>query len=463
MCLVHTSEKIGKRAMNTAIISNAELRRADPLSAALWDPSGCPPHLHAEVTTFHELSRILLDDRRSALRGFLEIALSSCRAGSAGVSLLRLGEAGQTSLRWEAISGALAAHEGSDATLDFSPCGLCLDAGKTILLSQPERVFTYLRGTQPSIAQKLIVPLYDASRPLGTLWIAHHDAVSRFSADDAQLMEQIAMQLVLALKLLEQARQHRHALDLLESHRMAQQSLADALAQERSRRERAEAAESGLRQALELKDTVIREVHHRVKNTIQMAASLLSLHARASPSVQVRFSLQESYGRLRLLAKVHELLYMSADSTQEVFLPTLLQALGDALRQSFAEMSDRVRLQVTSDLVILPPDEAIPIALLANEVITNAYKHAFPEGSAGEITLSLNWLDERALVLQISDNGIGMRSNGGASALGLKLIRTFAAQLGGTLAFAEPVGAAGTTVTLQWNAQRRRELETRQS
>ena len=200
---------------------------------------------------------------------------------------------------------------------DFSPCGQCLDAGTTILLQRPERVFTYLRGTQPSIAQDLIVPLYDsASQPMGTLLIAHHDSTSRFSADDVRMMEQLAVQLILALKLLEQAREHRHALALLESHKMAQRALTDALAEERRRRERSEAAESAARQALEFKDVVLREVHHRVKNTIQMAASLLSLHARATPSEQVRSCLQASYGRLRLLAKVHELLYASATSTQ---------------------------------------------------------------------------------------------------------------------------------------------------
>jgi Signal transduction histidine kinase len=236
------------------------------------------------------------------------------------------------------------------------------------------------------------------------------------------------------LKLLEQAREHRHALSLLESQEMARRALTDALAQ--------------AQQALEFKDVVIREVHHRVKNTIQMAASLLALHARATPSEEVRCSLQASYGRLRLLAKVHELLYASSASTQEVPLPPLFQALGDALQQSFAEMSDRVELRITSDPVELSADEAIPLALLANELITNAYKHAFPQGSVGEIVVNLSWTTEQALVLHVRDSGVGMRPNGVESGLGLKLIRTFAAQLHGTLAFAESVDAVGTAVTL---------------
>jgi two-component sensor histidine kinase len=453
--------------VNNPTIADAEIRLANPLvSAALWDPPERAPYLQAEVTAFCELSKILADDPRVALRRFLETALRLCKAGSAGMSLLRSSETSQKTVHWEAISGALASHDGSDATRDFSVCGLCLEAGMTILLSRPERVFTYLRETRPSIVQDLIVPSYEhASQPLGTLWIAHHDSVSQFSSDDARMMEQLAGQLILALRLLEQAREHRHALDLLESHRTAQRALAHALAEELSRRERAEASESGIRGALEFKYTLVREVHHRVKNTIQMAASLLSSHARATPSAQVRRALQESYGRLRLLAKVHELLYASADNTQEVLLPPLLQALGDALRQSFAETSGRVRLQITADPVVLSPDEAIPIALLANEAITNAYKHAFPEGSAGEIALNLSCTAEQALVMQISDNGVGMHADGFAGGLGLKLIRVLAAQLRGTVTFAEPADAVGTAVTLSFHcgAKRRPGLETRRA
>lgn len=123
-----------------------------------------------------------------------------------GLSLLRDDGTGQTIVRWAAISGALAAHEGTDTPRASSPCGLCLDAGATIRVSRPQRAFTSLRDMQPAIVEDLIVPLYDnASKPLGTLWIAHHDSRSHFCSDDARIAEQLAAQSVLALTLLERS------------------------------------------------------------------------------------------------------------------------------------------------------------------------------------------------------------------------------------------------------------------
>ena len=129
-------------------------------------------------------------------------------------------------------------------------------------------------------------------------------------------------------------------------------------------------------------------------------------------------------------------------------MPELLQILGDGLRQSFARMSAQVKLDLSCDSISLPVDQAIPLALLANEVVTNAYKHAFPDGSSGEITVSLRQPSEDALILRIADTGIGWHPTGGGVGMGLRLIRSFAAQLQGTLIFATPAEQAGTAITL---------------
>jgi two-component sensor histidine kinase len=369
------------------------------------------PDLQAEAAAFCELSKILADDPGVALRHLLDVARNSCHAGSAGLSLLRDDGSGRPVVHWAAISGALASHEGADTPRDSSPCGLCLDAGATIRVSRPQRAFSSLRDTQPEIVEDLIVPLYDkASKPLGTLWIAHHDRTSHFSSDDARVAEQLAAQLVLALNLLERTTEHRRG--------------------------------------LVFKDAMLQEVNHRTKNTLQMAASLLVLQANATPSAEARIALLDSYARLLLLAKVHELLCTKTDGAQTVLMPGLLQTLADGLRHSFGKTATHVRLQLTSDPISLPVDQAIALALLANELVTNAYKHAFPGDCAGEITLSLQHTPKDELILRIADTGIGLNLTGSESGLGLKLIRTLVAQLQGTLTFATPPAGTGTQITL---------------
>ena len=436
--------------MNAATIAESIIRPADLLiTGELLQRPERAPNLRAEAAAFGELSQILAVDPRRAVRRFMEIALRLCDAGSAGLSLLQPDHSDRTGFHWEAIGGALALREGGGTPRHFSPCGLCLDVGTTILVSRPERVFTYLSDLEPAIVETLIVPLYDtARRPLGTIWIVHHDTTSRFCANDVRVVEQLAIHLVLALKLVGEAREHKSALASLATQRSAQQTVTRHLVEERNRRERAEVSETGIRQAMVFKDAVILEAHHRVKNTLQIAASVLSLQARATASAEVRSTLQESFARLHVLAKVHEILYTNADSTQDILISELLEAIGGALRQSFAEVSSRVSLRITSDPLLLGADDAIPLALLANEAITNAYKHAFPEDFAGEITVDLSCPLASSMILRITDTGVGLNGDGREGGLGLKLIRSFAEQLQGALTFANHVNPKRTTLTL---------------
>ena len=407
------------------------------------------PNLRAEVAGFCELSQILAADPRRAVRRFMEIAMRLCDAGSAGLSLLRTDHSGQEAFHWEAISGALHLREGGGTSRHFSPSGLCLDAGTTVLVSRPERAFEYLADILPAIVETLIVPLYDtARRPLGTIWIVHHDTTGRFCVNDVRIVEQLAIHLVLALKLVREAREHKSALASLVTQRATQQTVTRHLVEERNRRERAEVSETGIRAAMVFKDAVILEAHHRVKNTLQIAASVLSLQARATESAEVRSTLNETFARLHVLAKVHELLYTSADSLREIPMLPLLETMGDALRKSFAEASRRVNLRITSDQMLLAADDAIPLALLANEAITNDYKHAFPDDYAGEISVDLSCLLESSIVLRITDSGIGIGTTGREGGLGLRLIRSFAEQLRGELTFVNALNAKGTMLTL---------------
>ena len=450
--------------MKAPTTADADIRPVDlVVTRALSQRPNRAPDFPAELAALCELSQMVADAPREALRTSLDMTVRLCAAGSAGLSLLRLNAAGGTMVRWEAISGALALYEGTETPYAFDPCSLCLDTGVTMLVSQPERAFTCLLDARPAIVEELIVPLCDSTgEPLGAFWVAHHDIAARFCSNDARIAQQLAIQLLPALRLLRIAREHRYALALLESHQRAQHNLfARDLAEAHNLREHAEASESAVRRTLSHKHIVVQEAHHRAKNTLQTAIGLLSLHARQSPSAQVRWALQESSRRLHVLAKVHELLYASADSAQEIPMPTLLQAIGDAMRQSFTSISRRVRLEVASEPIVLCADEAIPMALLANEVLTNAYKHAFPNGCAGMISVNLSCAPGSAITLRIMDSGIGMGSKCSESGLGLKLIHSFAAQLHGTVAFSKPIDTDGTVMTLRIYraAKRRQEIE----
>lgn len=197
--------------MNAATIDPATRRPAYLfITAELSQRPERVPNLRAEMAAFDELSQILAADPRRAVRRCTQVALRLCDAGSAGLSLLRPNGSGQTDFEWVAISGALVAHEGGGTPRDFGPCGLCLDAGTPILLSRPEREFTYLARLQPTIFEVLMVPLYDdARRPLGALWVAHHDPVAGFRGNDVRILEQLAIQMVLALQPVQGGREHR--------------------------------------------------------------------------------------------------------------------------------------------------------------------------------------------------------------------------------------------------------------
>jgi GAF domain-containing protein len=159
-------------------------------------------HPRPEVAAFAELTQLLAADSRDApLSCFTDAVLRMYGAGSAGLSVLRPANGGHTDFEWQAVSGALAPHQEDGTPGDFSPCRLCLDIGTAIVLARPERVYTYLARVPPAILEILIAPLYDQrGTPLGALWVAHHDSVSRFGSDDVLIIERLATPIVLALR-----------------------------------------------------------------------------------------------------------------------------------------------------------------------------------------------------------------------------------------------------------------------
>ncbi len=409
-----------------------------------------PRRLEAELAAFCELSCLLTDEPERAIPRFLELAMNLCEADAALVSVLQIAQQ-QTICRWQAVGGTLGRYQGHEMPKELTLCGMCIDSGKPIFLSHPGQQFPSLSRMKPVIAETLVLPLYDSSeRPVGTVWLVRHDS-RPFSEADVQVLEQLSIQLMLALKLSYAETKHRELIALTNSETEVRKELAQALIEERSRGKQAETTNKELQELLTFKDACILEMDHRAKNTLQVAANFLVLQSRTTASAEARIALQEGYRRIHVLARFHEQLCMSGQTGKRFHMPKLLQDLGDALETAFTEMSKRVKLKLTSDWVWIDEQDAVPLALLANELITNAYKHAFPFDLSGEITVTLRRLPFNAtmnsIVLRVADNGVGMQPPARAISFGQTLVRNFAEHLKGDLVFAEREGL-GTTATL---------------
>lgn len=188
--------------------------------------------------------------------------------------------------------------------------------------------------------------------------------------------------------------------------------------------------------ALREKEVLLREVHHRVKNNMQVISSLLDTQCKYAGDENTFKLFRESRDRVRSMSLVHEKLYQS-DSLSDIGFRTYLNELTRTLFKSYKISNTRVRLKTDIEDVSLGIDIAIPCGLILNELISNSLKYAFPEERTGEIRVSLCSGENDEIELTVSDNGVGIpedRDVNNFSSLGLKLVRGFAEhQLDGEL------------------------------
>ena len=188
-----------------------------------------------------------------------------------------------------------------------------------------------------------------------------------------------------------------------------------------------------LQQAVHEKEILLKEVHHRVKNNLQIISSLLNLQAEALNDPRDRALFMESETRVRSMALIHERLYKSEDFARVEF-KEYIESLVVSLFHSFGHGG--VTYHVDVEEVRLPIDVAIPCGLIVNELITNALKHAFPGGRLGHITVSLHQESDGTFILEVQDNGIGLPEDlrpSEAKSLGLHLVSILTRQLQGEL------------------------------
>jgi two-component sensor histidine kinase len=210
-------------------------------------------------------------------------------------------------------------------------------------------------------------------------------------------------------------------------------------------------ANASLEEAVARRDVLLREVNHRVKNSLQLVSSLLALQAKQARAPELSDGLAEAQRRVATVARIHERLYRT-DRVETVAFGAYLRDLCAELESSLTEMVGERRLIVDAADVELPTDMVAPLALIANELITNAWKHAYPPGSLGSVVVDFE--SPGALVrLSVSDRGVGLPdgfSPTASTGLGMRLVQALVRQLGGTFHVEPaPPGGHGTSFVIE--------------
>lgn len=177
--------------------------------------------------------------------------------------------------------------------------------------------------------------------------------------------------------------------------------------------------------ALDEKNILLKEIHHRVKNNLQTISSLLNLQSKHVDDKEAISALQEGKNRVKSMALIHENLYQE-DNLTGIELKNYFEKLSQSLFNSYNISKNNIDLKMYIEELYLDIDTIIPLGLIVNELITNALKYAFPNGRSGTIWVKM-YDKDNALILEVKDNGVGLQDNAESleSSFGYKLIRAF--------------------------------------
>jgi PAS domain S-box-containing protein len=212
-----------------------------------------------------------------------------------------------------------------------------------------------------------------------------------------------------------------------------------------------------LEENLAAKELLLREIHHRVKNNLQVVASLAHLREMELGDSAAKESMRAMIAQVRSMAMVHEALYQS-ENLSGVYAADYLNRFARFMDQSYGLLGRPIALEVEADNTLVDVDILTNLALIANELVSNAYKHAFPHGREGRISIRFD-SSEKEYLLRVEDNGVGLSVSSaremdlpgleptrGPDRLGLDVVKALARQLGATLDWGT---GPGTSVMLR--------------
>ncbi|RVU17108.1 sensor histidine kinase [Methylobacterium oryzihabitans] len=231
---------------------------------------------------------------------------------------------------------------------------------------------------------------------------------------------------------------HGHFRDLLA------EAVATAVQQDRLRREK-ERAEAEVREARDRAELLLREVNHRVANSLALVAALVRMQGNAVADPAARAALEETQARITAIAGIHRRLYTS-DDVRIVAIDAYLASLVEELDAAMNASGRRHHIRLTADAVEVATDKAVSLGVVVTELVTNAYKYAYPDGVTGEIRVAV-LREGEALRLAVEDDGVGWHGTGTprGTGLGSRIIRAMASNLRSEVRYlADRKGTAAT-------------------
>jgi PAS domain S-box-containing protein len=208
-------------------------------------------------------------------------------------------------------------------------------------------------------------------------------------------------------------------------------------------------AEDKIKASLKEKEVLLKEIHHRVKNNLQVVSSLLSLQSGYVKDRQALEMFKESQNRVRSMALIHEKLYESKDLAR-IDIAGYIQDLTTSLFRSYGTSAAAIKLNIDVKDIFLNITTSIPCGLIINELVSNSLKHAFPDAREGEIKIAMQRINDNKIKLIVGDNGIGFPKDidfRNTESLGMQVVITLAEQLDGTI---ELDKSSGTTFRIRF-------------